>query len=691
MMFHIAEKMDADAELRLISTGLHMVVSEIVGYEKIIDIRRTITNLKNDFAKTSGEESKALFYRYLSGSKGEGFRFSSSDHDYMLIYRNIRVIQSMSQCRLYDVNTTLLMMETEQTRPGFVLLRLIGDAHDRDIRRSCEKYQSGTYVSSQEWREGFPRMNPDETIHGPCSSGVIAGTLEYDFAHCLKSDAFPKAAIGCIRRLLQRGWPSPQVLQDIVTGGCHFVAIPAKLPNFEHLEWRLSFSLAETKLIHNMNHTQFLCYGLLKIFLKEFINSNKGVDGLLCSYYLKTAVFWEIIDNTEQWIPATFLRYFWRCLKRLIQWINEEYCPNFFIPENNMMMGKFNGTSKASLLHHLSTLYSEGYRCLLRCQSLHDNLSKIIQEPVIVTVLTPEEELVTKLHTDLETIQEMIIPDFRGDVISTIKNVAYLDLLMERSTDDIQRLVLYAWKYNCLRHLYLFFINQYTEGNILNNKTFHSLHAKIQNVIQQYCIDPVYTNLVLAVGMYKLGRYKDAVKSVDKIRAKLQNPHFMYTWTLDEDKYRAAGGENTELITMMRKVVTRNVHLTKRIGLPELSLEHQASSKRIGIVHIGVPPLVLANFLLFLSNWNMGYHGRAEEALRDLFVVVHYDDGHHINVPMKAISWEILGICQEMMGDYQGAYQSYTTALQQPYNYFKAATEIRLQSLLYSVIYRTPQ
>ena len=114
-------------------------------------------------------------------------------------------------------------------------------------------------------------MTPSETIHGPCSSGVV-GTQEYDFAYCLNSNTFPKAAHGCIRRLHERGWPSHQVLQDIVTGGCHFVAIPAKLPNFEHLEWRLSFSVAETKLIHNMNHTQFLCYGLLKIFLKEAIN-----------------------------------------------------------------------------------------------------------------------------------------------------------------------------------------------------------------------------------------------------------------------------------------------------------------------------------------------------------------------------------------------------------------------------------
>ena len=136
-MFDISENMDIVAELSLISVGIHRVVSDIVGPEKIIDIRRTVTNSTDEFFKLRDAGLNRSIHGYLSGSKGEGFRFSSSDDDIMFIYRDVRVIQSMSQCRLCDVNTTLLMMETEQTSPGFVLLRLIGDAHNRNIRRSC--------------------------------------------------------------------------------------------------------------------------------------------------------------------------------------------------------------------------------------------------------------------------------------------------------------------------------------------------------------------------------------------------------------------------------------------------------------------------------------------------------------------------------------------------------------------------
>ncbi|KAK3088883.1 hypothetical protein FSP39_024983 [Pinctada imbricata] len=47
----------------------------------------------------------------------------------------------------------------------------------------------------------------------------------------------------------------------------------------------------------------------------------------------------------------------------------------------------------------------------------------------------------------------------------------------------------------------------------------------------------------------------------------------------------------------------------------------------------------------------------------------------------KAISWEILGICQQLCGDRHGAYQSYLHALDDDFNYFKHATVERIDSL----------
>jgi hypothetical protein len=61
--------------------------------------------------------------------------------------------------------------------------------------------------------------------------------------------------------------------------------------------------MAEKQLSHAMNYTQILCYSLLKLSLKNIIDRNDNVKGLLCSYFMKTAVFWlseEICTNAFQ-------------------------------------------------------------------------------------------------------------------------------------------------------------------------------------------------------------------------------------------------------------------------------------------------------------------------------------------------------------------------------------------------------
>ena len=145
----------------------------------------------------------------------------------------------------------------------------------------------------------------------------------------------------------------------------------------------MSFSLAEKKFIHAMNHTQFLCYGVLKLFLKEAIDENPEVKGLLCSYFLKTALFCELTTTSNLWNPSSLLSGFWKCFCRLLQWINCSYCPNFFIPQNNMFEGKIEGTNRNKLLQHMRTLYGEGYRCLLRIKKLSFDLSRPMQIPFV--------------------------------------------------------------------------------------------------------------------------------------------------------------------------------------------------------------------------------------------------------------------------------------------------------------------
>ena len=76
-----------------------------------------------------------------------------------------------------------------------------------------------------------------------------------------------------------------------------------------------------------MNHTQFLTYGLLKLFVKDINNGLSENEKLLCSYHMKTAIFWTIQRITiAQWCPQQLLAGFWACFKLLLKWVYEGVC-----------------------------------------------------------------------------------------------------------------------------------------------------------------------------------------------------------------------------------------------------------------------------------------------------------------------------------------------------------------------------
>jgi hypothetical protein len=143
-----------------------------------------------------------------------------------------------------------------------------------------------------------------------------------------------------MERCLRYNWPPKPLLKEIVENGYHCVPVGSKIVSSgNELEWRLSFSQAELKLVSDMNHTQFLIYGLLKLFLKEVINY--GVEEpLLCSYFLKTTVFWMIQMGSIEWRPNNLLNCFWKCFEYLIHCVYRGEFPNFFLPQNKYLSTK---------------------------------------------------------------------------------------------------------------------------------------------------------------------------------------------------------------------------------------------------------------------------------------------------------------------------------------------------------------
>lgn len=90
-------------------------------------------------------------------------------------------------------------------------------------------------------------------------------------------------------------------------------------------------------------------------------------------------MFW-LAEETDKsaWTPESILHCFRNCFRRLIYCVEYSTCLHYFIPENNMFEGRFDGTVKKDLLNTLNDIYNSGSLFILRSETLQGFLSPVI-------------------------------------------------------------------------------------------------------------------------------------------------------------------------------------------------------------------------------------------------------------------------------------------------------------------------
>ena len=291
----------------------------------------------------------------LSGSISDGVGYPKSDDDTMVVFTPPDYLPRLSVEEAVQYNAPLMI--PSDTSPGYCLL-WIPDVYRHRGRGLC----ANGYLSSLAWKT--PLIEQGDSLHGPCVTG-FKGDLEFDLAVCLPLVGFPDIASEWINRTRQFGWPSYSIIQQIVSKGCHVVPIgDPDSPMADH-QWRISFSLAERTLVHTFNHTQFLTYSVLKLVLKRIINVHE--PNCMCSYFIKTSMFY-CIENTEiaLWDKKRLELCYRKCLTLLYHFVDEMFCPNYFVKNNNMFKRKINPTNRPrvlSLLQWLLRLGLSGAMC----------------------------------------------------------------------------------------------------------------------------------------------------------------------------------------------------------------------------------------------------------------------------------------------------------------------------------------
>uniref|UniRef100_K1PGC9 Uncharacterized protein n=1 Tax=Magallana gigas TaxID=29159 RepID=K1PGC9_MAGGI len=222
------------------SESVFVGLCEIVGTSQLVTLRRETVDIKEMVERQVTTNDGAI--NMLSGSQREGFRLKGSDLDTMCWSKNHRVIMDMSQSEYYNTaNATLILSDNSESPPGFTLLHLLTPRTIREVKSALVRMNDRVYISSSIYRQLTCLAElPDSTVHGPCGSGNMGG-LEYDIAYCFVCDFWPPSASSWIDRC--HSWPIPEVVDDIVRNGCHFVAIGHPLgihENEEHIDTKLS-------------------------------------------------------------------------------------------------------------------------------------------------------------------------------------------------------------------------------------------------------------------------------------------------------------------------------------------------------------------------------------------------------------------------------------------------------------------
>jgi hypothetical protein len=186
--------------------------------------------------------------------------------------------------------------------------------------------------------------------------------------------------------------------------------------------------------------------------------------------------------------------------------------------------------------------------------------------------------------------------------------------------------------------------------------------------------------LYLAMYYYKTLRYTEALSVIEMTKVNLAQPYVIYEGTVDPERYtEAVGGQSWS--TKLTHAVASNIILNNKIIYINELMPEQMISLQNNETMLFIPPLVVLHMLEFLCYRHIDTM-RAQTALTDLQVLVHHDQGRYVPVNYRDISWQILGICQQISGDLQAALYSYQQSLtQHPLHKIQSATLMRIHEL----------
>ncbi|VDI02553.1 Hypothetical predicted protein [Mytilus galloprovincialis] len=615
----------------------------IVGYEDHVKTIRMMNNVRDNLM--SDEE----FTFIASGNFGEGLELKGSDIDIMAVLKNVDVHEHVASEVLRE-SKTCFSMNREDTKPGFTFLCL-ENTYANDNSQLCLDTGGKLFLSNELFKQCFARtLLP--VNHGPSLSdkhGLI------DLAFCLHSKSWVIPANQWSTRQ-NNSWPSVEIKQNIIDHGVIFVPIGVRGSINEELEWRLSFSVGEKLLIYTFSHTQMLCYALFKILLKDIISSEMQCKDLLCSYFLKTIMFW-VSEEIQPlvWTPENLIPCFMRCFRRLIYCVNYSVCPHYFIPENNLFENKIEGLKRHILLINLNTLHVYGWRCIFFSPQL--SVFEISKNPNI-SFIAYTYNIKNIAYSKGLSVMEPLFRSCQKEMRIRRYTRAVYTLLCFQST-KIRRIHLYNMSLIC-RSIPDALLLISRRGN--KNK-YEQYKNCLSHLLRNIHHDSVSGWLLLASFLYRTQQFDKALELISYALAKCSL----------EKMYRGRNLShiNIELLSrasIRKKGITYALKMLN-VQMCYFSLESFLIPTELQIEGCSnphkIPPVVYAHLLRFLCYYHLGKNRQCRESITDLQVTITH--GYFIeekNRVHKAISYNCLGVALQLLGEIENATYAFRQSIE---------------------------
>ncbi|XP_053392252.1 uncharacterized protein LOC128554942 [Mercenaria mercenaria] len=316
---------------------------------------------------------------HMFGSTSEGTTTAGlkSDTDCLICDHDYNVIQDYTEWEPDFIN--LLMIQDNTTSPGYCLLQRIRD----DVPLPATHVLHEDYVRDASGRvllknTLFRDRIPEDCIqNGPSwTKQGGPGQSDTDNVHAFHCNSWPYEASAWLERQGIGRWPTADMKRFAVYSGCYVVPVGSKVSQNPEFEWRISTSQGERCLMFSLNITQIRCYVLIKMILKTYLHH--AGEGHITSFMCKTVLL-HCIENTHSnaWQENNLFTCFSYCLYVLYNCLEQENCPHFMTPENNLMAGQFSAEVKSLLLERLFRLIQSDGQALLGVQI--DDLGQRLQ------------------------------------------------------------------------------------------------------------------------------------------------------------------------------------------------------------------------------------------------------------------------------------------------------------------------